>query len=136
MSASFSPQLLEELRDARSARKSLPTSPSMVDARTIPTSRSAKLLPLPSNSPNLKRFKCTFKDVRLIELPPDELTLNNLQKAIEKKFGAIFNLVLRFQDVEGDLITVVTQEDLDIAIKDFEASEFVLFDEPDTVMSW
>lgn len=132
MSATFSPQLLDELRDARSARKSLPSSPNLLASASL----SAKPLPQPVNSAQMKRFKCNFKDVRLIEVPMDAITLENITDSIERKFGSIFHLVLRYKDSEGDLVTIVTQEDVDIAVKDFEISELFLSDDPDAVMSW
>eukprot|EP01117_Protostelium_nocturnum_P016255 TRINITY_DN6390_c0_g1_i2.p1 TRINITY_DN6390_c0_g1~~TRINITY_DN6390_c0_g1_i2.p1 ORF type:complete len:333 (+),score=115.23 TRINITY_DN6390_c0_g1_i2:364-1362(+) len=87
-----------------------------------------------------KVLKCAYKkDERFIKLKLSEdfltVFLSDLERFVEDKFGEK-NLVVKYKDDEGDFITIVNKEDLDIAILDFNVDTFHLFDEPDTIISW
>ncbi|PRP83849.1 calmodulin-binding protein [Planoprotostelium fungivorum] len=81
-------------------------------------------------------FSCHYKDkryVRLLSHKDKTVSLLDLNQFIEEKFG-ISNLIIRYKDDENDLITIVKQEDLDIAILDFRVESFFLFCEPETIL--
>ena len=55
------------------------------------------LPPPPTTNHNVKRFKCTYKDVRLIEISVESLYLDNLTSQIQKKFGSKGPFVIHFK---------------------------------------
>ena len=77
------------------------------------------------------RLKCTYTDTRFVELSADTITLEELQASIRKKFlrDAIQpNLLVRFKDPDGHIVTVVCDEDLQAAIQEFKITDLYLFD--------
>lgn len=85
-------------------------------------------------------LKCTFEyDSRFVEIFHSPTgCLDELKRKIYLKFGesAISHLVIKFKDEKADLITIVFDEDLNIALNDYNTKELFLFDDPETKLSW
>lgn len=66
------------------------------------------------------------------------MTFEELMSRIHAKFGTApsMPLVIKFNDGDGDMITMVKQEDFDIALFDFSVTELYLFDDPTVKLKW
>jgi hypothetical protein len=62
------------------------------------------------------KIKCHYTDTRIILVPVD-ITFNDLQYRIQKKFNAGGVLKLKYKDSDDEMVLMTDQEDLEIALE-------------------
>lgn len=68
------------------------------------------------------------EDLRNVEIPQAELSLEKLYVEIMNAYGIDYGPVIRFYDNDNELLTVVSDDDLWIAVNDFRVSVLYLSD--------
>eukprot|EP01117_Protostelium_nocturnum_P005182 TRINITY_DN1886_c0_g1_i1.p1 TRINITY_DN1886_c0_g1~~TRINITY_DN1886_c0_g1_i1.p1 ORF type:complete len:783 (-),score=233.30 TRINITY_DN1886_c0_g1_i1:44-2392(-) len=113
-----------------STKQPSPSEPKVNPSRE-PQRPAATSLPQALEAKKAKtiRFKCRYngEDTRLIEIPEDELTAEQLYQRIGSKFmleDASF--ITQFKDEDGDFITVASDEDLIVAVQEYKVKELFI----------
>jgi hypothetical protein len=63
-----------------------------------------------------------------VDIAEDELNFATFALKVRQKFGVSGSLLLRFKDEDNELITMVSDEDLMVAIEEYKVKEFFIFD--------